>query len=204
MTTKNICIFGDSIAYGAWSRTGGWVDRLRTELQQQTLDSKFQSYYFLYNLSIPGNTTEDLLKRFVAESNVRAPHIIIFAIGINDASCRDQKEKPRVDTATFINNVRSLFKEAKKQSKTVACIGLSRVDEHFTTPFENTYFVNKKIGEYDVVLKNTCAEEGILWLDISTLLGKEDLADGLHPNDQGHEKIFRAVYDFLKPTLSEK
>ena len=87
MNTRNICIFGDSISHGQWGRLNGWADRLKLTLQNETLDSGFQSYYFLYNLSIPGDTTEHIRQRFDAECAARAPHIIIFTAGINDASC---------------------------------------------------------------------------------------------------------------------
>ncbi|TSC67284.1 MAG: hypothetical protein G01um101466_751, partial [Parcubacteria group bacterium Gr01-1014_66] len=60
ISTKNICIFGDSIAYGAWDTHGGWGDRLRSVLHTKTIASDFTSYFntheeasflFLFNTS---------------------------------------------------------------------------------------------------------------------------------------------------------
>ena len=206
MPTKNICIFGDSIAYGGWSRDGGWVDRLRGALQSRTLDSGFQEYYFLYNLSIPGNTSEDVRHRFSAECEAREPHIIVFAIGINDASSRGTWDTPRVPQEQFEENIVELLRAAKAKGRTesVAVIGLTRVDETRTTPFEHTSFFNDRIAAYDATLKKICDEFSTSYLDVSRLLGPKDLEDGLHPNDAGHEKIFRAAYEFLQPFLIEK
>jgi len=200
MTTKNICIFGDSIAYGAWSRDGGWAERLRVALQRRTLDSGFQEYYFLYNESIPGDTTDDVLKRFASECEARKPHIVLFAIGINDASCRGDRHMPRVSPESFKKNIRTLLGAARGRAETIAAVGLTRVDEKLTMPFENTYFSNSRIAEYDAALQKICRESSIRHLDVSHLLSADDLEDGLHPNDVGHEKIFRTVETVLLPS----
>jgi len=43
---------------------------------------------FLYNLSIVGDTTADLLTRFPTEIAARQPgDLIVFAAGMNDAQC---------------------------------------------------------------------------------------------------------------------
>ena len=82
MSTTNICIWGDSIAYGAWDSAGGWADRLRVYLHGREIDSRFEDYYWVYNLGIPGETSSDLAKRFEAELLPRTPHVALFAIGI--------------------------------------------------------------------------------------------------------------------------
>lgn len=77
MRTVHLCVFDDSISYGGWDASGGWVDRLRSYLHGVTLDSRFQAYH----LGIPGNTTGDVLTRIVQEAKAREPHVIIFAVG---------------------------------------------------------------------------------------------------------------------------
>lgn len=197
MPTQNICIFGDSIAYGGWTHHLGWADQLQNTLQQKTLESKFTLYYFLYNLSIPGNTTEDVLARFQVEAHAREPHIIIFAVGTNDSSCRDNLDIPRVSPEKFKENIRSLIDKAKHRTNAVVWIGLTGVDEKRTTPFETTYFSNERIGAYDAMIQEQCKESVVLYLKLFSILKPEDLEDGLHPNKQGHDKLFHAVHDFL-------
>lgn len=197
ITTKNICIFGDSIAYGEWTETFGWADQLRNVLQQDTLESKFTRYYFLYNLSIPGNTTEDVLRRFQVETEAREPHIIIFAVGINDSSRKDNPDIPRISPEKFKENVHVLIDRAKHHTRTVVWIGLTNVDEKRTSPFETTYFSNERSRAYDDIIKEVCADYKMPHLDLLSSLEPEDLEDGLHPNKQGHDKLFRLVHDFL-------
>ena len=84
---NTIFIFGDSIAYGAWDPEGGWVERLR-QWVFGTTRGEYNRGTFLYNLSIVGDTTAELLKRFPTELEARQPApgaLIVFAAGINDA-----------------------------------------------------------------------------------------------------------------------
>jgi len=82
-----IFIFGDSIAYGAWDPEGGWVERLRQSVFATTR-GEYNRGTFLYNLSIVGETTAELRRRFPTEFATRQPEpgdLIVFATGINDA-----------------------------------------------------------------------------------------------------------------------
>jgi len=76
----NICIFGDSITWGAYDPiNGGWVGLLRNYFEK-----KSEGEIEIYNLGISGNTTDGLLKMIENESIPREPEVIVLAIGIND------------------------------------------------------------------------------------------------------------------------
>ena len=64
-------------------------------------------------------------------------------------------------------------------------------------PFESTYFLHGRIGAYDAALQRLCSDSGVQYLDVSRALAREDLQDGLHPNDAGHEKMFRHILNFF-------
>ncbi|MBU6500990.1 MAG: hypothetical protein KGJ89_02590 [Patescibacteria group bacterium] len=99
----NICIFGDSITWGASdTEKGGWVERLKTYF-----GNKYEA--IIYNLGIPGDTTIDLLKRVESECKSRKPDLIIFSIGINDL-WRDD----RTPIKKFAENIARLHRIAKK------------------------------------------------------------------------------------------
>lgn len=207
ITTKNICIFGDSIAYGAWdSGIGGWVDRIRQFLHDRTYQSRFTDYYFVYHLGIPGNTTRDILRRLPVEARAREPHLIIFAVGINDARHQDAEKTQNVPADEFTNNIRALIMEARggahprRSARDIMFIGLTEVDEQKTMPFEeNTYFENSSIARYNEIIKTVCKQEKVPFVDMSGVLDPlNDLEDGLHPNEEGHKKIFEAVKKMLE------
>lgn len=199
MKTVNLCVFGDSISYGAWDASGGWVDRLRSHLHGVTIGSHFQSYYFAYHLGIPGNTTGDVLARIACEAKAREPHVILFAVGINDARWRVPGQTPHVDEAVFRRNIEALITEGRRFTRSLVFVGLTRVDESKTMPFEaNCYFENERILRYDAIARELTAAAGVPYIPAYDALSPaKDLEDGLHPNARGHEKLFLLVRDFL-------
>ena len=74
---QTICVFGDSIAWGASdSEKGGWVERLKIYMGEHRSGN-------VYNLGVSGDTTNDLLERFEQEAKARESDVIIFAVGTN-------------------------------------------------------------------------------------------------------------------------
>lgn len=191
MRDINILVFGDSITYGAWDKEkGGWVNRLRLALEND--DSN--SYYTIFNLGISGDVTESIKNRFDNECKIRFNKndntIIIFSIGINDT--QNVKDEDRVSLETFRNNIITLINSAKKYTDNILFIGLTKVDESKVTPLpwdKEKGYLNTKIINFDKELKNICLENNVDYLYIYDLLELEELFDGLHPNNVGHQKI---------------
>ena len=186
---KNICIFGASSTWGAWdSEKGGWVNRLRLDLESNSKD-----YIELYNLGVNGNTVVDLLKRFETEAKARNPDILIFSIGDNDSALLSLKE--------FEQNLIKLVNLAKKFTKKIVFLGFKPIDESKTNPVEwdkTVSYTNEKMQEYHNKLKEIVEKQGLGYIEMSNVLNiNQDLEDGLHPNAKGHQKIYKAVKAFL-------
>ena len=191
-----ICIFGDSIVWGASDcEKGGWADCLKNHLMDDDID--------VYNLGISGDTTEDLLKRFDTEAEARNPDIIIFAIGINDSLSLDKD-----GLIKFQKNISTLVNKARKFTNKIIFIGLTNVDESRTTPYlsEETgeAYNNQSIGEYDEIIKSFCEENNLTFVDVlGLLINDDDLCDGLHPGSIGHQKLFEAIKEKIEPIWKE-
>ena len=191
MRDINILVFGDSITYGAWDKEkGGWVNRLRLALENDYSNN----YYTIFNLGISGDVTENIKDRFDNECKIRFNKndntIIIFSIGINDT--QNVKDEDRVSLETFRNNIITLINSAKKYTDNILFIGLTKVDESKVTPLpwdKEKSYLNTKIINFDKELKNICLENNVDYLYIYDLLELEELFDGLHPNNVGHQKI---------------
>ncbi len=209
-----ILVFGDSIAWGAWDREGGWVQRLRNFLDERTLSiTNFQNtdYFMVYNLGISGDTSELLLKRFKTEVKQRlfdekGETFIAFAIGKNDSRFIKSRNAFEIPPEKFEENIRELIKIAKKYSSKIIFIGAAVVDEKKTTPWiDNRFYKNEYLEIYNEIIKNICNENKIHFIEVSETFMKSDyknlLEDGLHPNSEGHKNIFEIVKDFL---LKEK
>lgn len=191
-----ICVFGDSIVWGAFdSEQGGWTNRLRNYFEGEDKDVD------VYNLGVSGDNTEDLLKRFAVEAVAREPDVIVFAIGTNDSQYIGSKDNPRVPIDVFRENLKKLIGQAQKFTPRVLFVGLGIVDEAKTMPIPwdtKKYYDNENMRAYDAVIQSVCAENDIPVLSMHDVLQVGDLHDGLHPNPQGHQKMFDYIKDFLE------
>jgi len=186
-----ICIFGDSITWGAYDpEQGGWATRLRNHFEAQDKDID------VYNLGISGDNTADLLERIEIEAKAREPETIIFAIGINDAQFIHSTNSSRVSLDEFQQNIAKLFSIAKKFTSKVIFVGLTRVDESKTTPIPwNTdkSYTNENVERLDNVIEKFCEENKLKFIPMKDVVGNDDLIDGLHPNTAGHAKMFERM-----------
>lgn len=68
------------------------------------------------------------------------------------------------------------------------------------TPLDdkNNFYDNENIEIYNNIIKEVSSQENLDFIDLKEVIKLEDLYDGLHPNTQGHKKIFDTVKKFLK------
>jgi lysophospholipase L1-like esterase len=201
-----ILAFGDSITYGVSDEKGGWVSRLRRDLEKDDIAKAQHVKNGVYNCGVRGDTTEDLLKRFDIECAGREGKednpVIIFAIGTNDCSVESGSSK--VSPANYKENLSKLLAKAKNTGERVVFVGLTPVDETKTVPIpwktERSY-LNKSVIEYNAILKEFSKANGTCFVDVYRPFGKNPLSllsDGLHPNSKGHQRIYKAVMKALK------
>lgn len=76
---------------------------------------------------------------------------------------------------------------------------LPNCDESKTmpVPWIDIYYTNKNSEHYLQIMKKVCNEEDVDFLELNKL-SHDEFDDGLHPNTQGHEKIFIQVKNFLE------
>lgn len=202
-----IIVFGDTITAGALDyEEGGWVNRLRKFLDMKVfVDRKFS--YRVYNLGISGDTTEDILYRLEFEAKNRIKeiedNIIIFQIGINDSLFILDKEKLITPHKNFIENIEKLIKISRKITEKIVFIGLTPVNESKVNPLpwrREVSYKNEYIRRYDDAIREICKKNDVGFIDVFGGL-KSDydklLEDGVHPNAEGHQKIFEDIKDFL-------
>ncbi len=189
-----IGVFGDSIAWGYEDLSkGGWVEQVRKDFLKTYDDVS------VYNCSVSGDTTTELVRRFRTEYDARKPEYVIFAIGVNDSSffnkdCTKNHTAPR----QFEANLNKLYNQGKKKSQ-IIFLSITPVDESKTTPVpwrKELSYTNAMIAQYNKIIATFCKKKKIPFIAVNQLTRK-DLADGLHPNTQGHKKIYLAVKGFI-------
>jgi len=193
---KTICIFGDSITWGAFDpKKGGWVSRLKSYFE---INEDYNVE--VYNQGVSGDDTDSLLARFKTECIARKPQIIIFAIGINDSQYMITKDNPQVSLKKFQNNLIKLINQAKNFSSKIVFIGITKVEESKTMPVfwsSERFYDNNNIFKYNLIIKNLTKKLNLPFMDLFDLLSINDFEDGIHPNSNGHKKIFLKVKDYL-------
>ena len=203
---SRILVFGASITYGEGDLKGGWVQRLRSYFDEKGIsDPDFD--YSVYNLGISGDTTEDLLERFEFETLQRfqeEKELIIFSIGHNDSQIFYNSKKTRTPTLQFKENLQKLINIARKFSTKIIFIGLTPVDDLRVDPipwFPKFSYKNESVKNFNNIIKRVCNKNRIYFIEIfekwTSIDYKNLLEDGVHPNSEGHQKIFEIVRDFL-------
>lgn len=186
MNDNVFVIFGDSISYGLYDKECcGWVNRLRIKLESLADNN------YVVNLGIPGQNSFDIRKRFEYELENRYNDsdnfILIFAFGIKDAAIlRNNLEHMNV----FKDNVEYIIDMSKKYTSNIYFVGLLEPDYSRRTEYDKKY-----VDEIDNALENICQENKIEYINVRDLIPVDELIDGLHPNNIGHEKISTVILE---------
>lgn len=172
-------IYGDSIVYGIGDQEYfGWVNRVKFNLENNKNN-------YIFNLGIPGQNSTDILNRFENELksrfNKEDVFNLIFSFGIKDTLLYNE-DKNYLNV--FKDNIKNIISISKKYSKNIYFIGLIIPDISIRT----NYNIDNVLL-FDNELENICNENSVNYIRIRDLINKDDLFDGLHPNNNGHKKI---------------
>ncbi|GAB4027815.1 MAG: hypothetical protein Fur0011_6670 [Candidatus Microgenomates bacterium] len=193
MTWENICVFGDSITWGAHRLPSrlSWTNLLRNELENEGRE------YRVYDLGIDMNTTKDLIRRFAAEASARDPHIIIINIGVNDSLYRKTIDYPETDLRTFKENMTAIIAMARTFTDKVMLVGLVKGDDKLTMPLAQSttgkIYTKSRVREYDRIIKDLAETSDVVFADVNDKLDDSDFSDGLHPNEIGYKKMYKEI-----------
>jgi len=208
-----VLVFGASITQGFWDTEGGWVNRLRRHydaLNIQDLQGRDEPYIF--NLGISGDTTSDVLARFQAETKARVQPrkelAFIFSIGTNNAAIENGRLRSSFEEYRL--GLEEIINQASKFSDKIMLVGIAPCDEKFTTPvfWRDIHYKNENLAEIDKVMQKVAAKKGLSFVTVfeemrQQMKNKELFADGLHPNNAGHELIFQLVRPELDKLLAK-
>ncbi len=209
MKLVQILVFGDSITYGAWDTHGGWVQRLRSFIDQKNISDP-RYFCLVFNQGISGDKSTDLLKRMKFETEQRLDEdkpetVFIIGIGGNDSVFDRDIGRNRTTEKQYEANVRRIIKIAKAYTSKIVFVGLLPADETKSAPVpwrKNLYYQNEYLKRYNRIAKTVCSGEEVQFVELFDKFIKRKnyqtlLEDGLHPTDVGHEMIFKEVKSLL-------
>lgn len=193
MTWRNICVFGDSIAWGAHRLPArlSWANLLRNDLENKQLE------YRLYDLGVDMNTTKDVIHRFVAEATARNAEIIVLDVGVNDSLYRKSPDNPETAIDVFDKNMQALITMAQTITSKVMIVGLVKGNDKLTMPLPQSttgkIYTKERVRIYDRKLKELAERYQIPFADVYDRLSDDDFNDGLHPNERGYAKMYEVI-----------
>jgi lysophospholipase L1-like esterase len=209
-----VLVFGDSITQGFFAETAGWVQRLFNYYSAKILEDVSRGWIEIFNLGISGDRTNWLLERLEPEIYARISHwpneevILVFAIGINDTAFDGNRERSNV--AKYQNSVNELITMSKNFTSKVLLVGLTACEEEVVNnrTYKSKHLSNERIEAFEKVLGAIADDNQVSHVPIfntfkTNLDAREKLlADGIHPNDAGHQLIFELVLPELDKLIN--
>ena len=200
----NVCIIGDSVTWGARLPFRiAWANLLRNHLEKVS-----DNLISLYDLGIDKDTSRNVLKRFDVEMAARSPELIIFAVGVNDSCYHTTPDHPEVPKEEFSQNMLNLVKRAKKITSKVIIVGLVKGSDALTKPLLQSTtgkcYEKMRTEEYDEILKSVARDQRVTFVEMFDKLNDEDFDDGIHPNINGHIKMYEAIHTVVDAMLTVK
>lgn len=206
----NYIIIGDSITYGIGDfESGGWASMFKNYIVNKD-DSKVCNDY-VHVAGFPGATSSDILDKI--DSILQAflhkefTNTVILSIGVNDTQVFNGKTKST--TEQYKNNIQKIIKHVTDKGYNLVILGLTRIESDDSFLWKpNKYYDNDIISEYDrdlklildydAELKELCKNNKIKYIPMKEVLEKVDFIDGLHPNHNGHRKIFEYIIGSIR------
>ncbi len=206
----NYIIIGDSITYGIGDfESGGWATMVKNYIVNQDNSKVCNNYVHI--AGFPGDTSSDILNKIhsILQSFMHKEftNTVILSIGVNDTQVFNGEPKNNIEQ--YKSNIEKIANLLIDSGCNLIILGLTRIesDEKFLWK-PNKYYDNNIISEYDrdlklildydAKLKELCKNNKIKYIPMQEILEKDDFIDGLHPNHNGHKKIFEYIIEIIK------
>ena len=184
--TTKILILGDSITEGY----GVDMEQAYPTLLEKALHDQGYKDIQVINGGVSGATTASGLSRFKNWYLRNDPQIVMIALGANDGL-------RGIAIAESKKNILAIIKIAKEKKMQVLLAGMQLPPNYgkgFTESFAQMYVdiaKQEKIALLPFLLEEVGGKPAM------------NLADGIHPNAKGHERICQTVLPFLRNLLSK-
>jgi lysophospholipase L1-like esterase len=158
----------------------------------------------VFNLGISGDTSSDVLKRVSGEVAARcadtsSDNVLIIAVGVNDSQYDSISGLCRVPVEQTITNFTDILRLTKKNIGKVVFVGLADVVDSRLDPIPwaptHTYS-NRMIKTYNNAIASFAQDNNAAFISLEDVFGDATetcLPDGIHPNEEGHERIYNRI-----------
>ena len=183
---KVIAVIGSSVAAGwvtsykeQYDFKNGWAYRLGRLLEPRGYD--------LVNVSVPGDTTEGVLKRLEKDLFILDPDYVVIGLSLGNEGI--QEKNPEEVRDQFFKGITEIVSQCRARGITPLLGSCYSCDDYNLEQYRHTREMNLALNNLDLPLIN--------------LLGALDNGEGhfpkgytydsSHPDNRGHEEMFYAV-----------
>lgn len=196
-----IVVAGDSIAYGKWDKSGGWVSRFRKYVDEK-YNLGVDGNTLVFNISVPGEVAPRLSQRLGSELKYRLiekeRNLVIVAVGLNDSNPNGWMQMRKTPPEEFVKSYLQIFKTIEGVKGDILVLSLTPVDD---SKLSESGFTEQAASEYNNLIVDSCRKRNVPYLDIAGPLEKKGykkyLIDGVHPSDEGHKLIAGEVVEYF-------
>jgi lysophospholipase L1-like esterase len=210
-TPVTIVVFGDSTTaenseFPVYSR-----------LLEKSLPERLHRPVKIVNAGVRGNTTADAAKRFEHDVLAVRPDLVVIQFGINDATIDVWKKppatEPRVSLADYLANLGRFISAIRSQGTAVILMTpnplnwtprLMELYGHPPYDVKDPDSLNFNLSKYAAAMRELATQTGVPLVEVrrahETWPGGATeplVADGMHPNQRGHELVARLLADAI-------
>ncbi|MED5596132.1 GDSL-type esterase/lipase family protein [Janthinobacterium sp. P210006] len=178
--SKKIVIFGSSVAAGYGAKNmQGWAYKLSVALAP--------AGYSIVNKSVAGNNAAALMGRFYSDVVSEHPDTVIVGMSLGNEGLVGSVNKEATYNA-YINGIRALVIMCRERGYKVIVAGVYSNNQYTETDYQYLLQADQELENSDIPYVNFLGA-----VDDGTGKWRTGMwDDALHPNDAGHEAMYRA------------
>jgi acyl-CoA thioesterase I len=181
--SKTVVFLGDSLTAGyGIDPAQSYPALIEQRLRKDHLD------WQVVNAGVSGDTTQGGLNRLNWILK-RRPDVVVIALGANDGM-------RGIPTAVISNNLVAIIDTCRKKGSGVLLMGI-RIPTNYGKAYEDAI-----VDTLERVSKDKKVPYLPFYIRDVAAIPSLNIADGIHPNVAGHQKVANRVYVFIKPYLT--
>lgn len=192
-----LAVFGASSAYGVGDDSGGVAGRLAARYRDD------ERVKYVYNLGIPGESSDTMTPRLEAELAARGVNATILILGSNDVKREGSSAAPTRRTSEESDENETRLIEAAKRFGPVVLVGQTPVDEARTTPvaWRPVFWLAADVERLAQERSRRGRALDVTIVDVFDDVNPEDSHDGLHMAPRGYALVAKRVAEALEHVL---
>lgn len=196
---RRIWVLGDSIGQGAWDLEGGFVARIKKEMNEKVINGS--ESIWIKNLSESGDTTDNSLEKLRKIDPNPDKDVLILQTGVNDALYDVDRGSHWIELPDRKNILKEFLNESDAKFKDVIVVGEPYTYVEGVLPWDQSLKLeDKTVKKYDQIKQKITNERDHSFVELRSDNREEwekYSYDGVHLNTEGHQMLYQELSNEL-------